>query len=70
MKRWLRVVATLVVSALAVTYIVLKIDLKKTLDILGSASVPWVITSAVLTLVTVLLTAVPGISLWLPRLLR
>ena len=53
MKRWLRVVATLVVSALAVTYIVLKIDLKKTLDILGSASVPWVIASAVLTLVTV-----------------
>jgi uncharacterized protein (TIRG00374 family) len=53
MKRWLRVVATLVVSALAVTYIVLKIDLGKTLDILGSASVPWVIASAVLTLVTV-----------------
>ena len=53
MKRWVRVVATLVVSALAVTYIVLKIDLGKTLDILGSASVPWVIASAVLTLVTV-----------------
>ena len=53
MKRWLRVVATLVVTALAVTYIVLKIDLRKTLDILGSASVPWVIASAVLTLVTV-----------------
>ena len=53
MKRWLRVVATLVVTALAVAYIVLKIDLGKTLDILGSASVPWVIASAVLTLVTV-----------------
>ena len=33
--------ATLVVTALAVAYIVAKIDLGKTLDILGSASVPW-----------------------------
>ena len=31
MKRWLRVGATLVVTALAVAYIVLKIDLGKTL---------------------------------------
>ena len=53
MKRWLRVVATLVVTALAVAYIVLKIDLGKTLDILGSASVPWLLASAFLTLVTV-----------------
>jgi uncharacterized membrane protein YbhN (UPF0104 family) len=53
MRRWLRVVATLVVTALAVTYIVLKIDLGKTLDILGSASVPWLLASVFLTLVTV-----------------
>ena len=53
MKRWLRVVATLVVSALAVTYIVLKIDLSKTLHIIGSASVPWLLASAFLTIVTV-----------------
>ena len=53
MSRPLRVSATLVVSALAVAYIVYKIDLRKTLDILGSASVPWVVTSAILTLITV-----------------
>ena len=40
MKRWLRVVATLVVSALAVAYIVLKIDLGKTLDILALGERP------------------------------
>jgi uncharacterized protein (TIRG00374 family) len=57
MKRWLRVVATLVVTALAVTYIVLKIDVGKTLHILGSASVPWLLASALLTLVTVPLMA-------------
>ena len=53
MNRPLRVAATLVVSALAVAYILLKIDLGKTAHILGSASVPWVIASAFLTLVTV-----------------
>src|SRR3954469_7226993 len=53
MRRGLRVAATLVVSALAVTYIVLKIDIGKTLDILQAASVPWVVASAVLTLITV-----------------
>ena len=53
MRRTLRVVATLVVSTLAITYIVLKIDLDKTLHILGSASLPWVLASAVLTIVTV-----------------
>ena len=53
MSRPLRISATLVVSALAVAYIVYKIDLRKTLDILGSASVPWVVTSAILTLITV-----------------
>jgi uncharacterized protein (TIRG00374 family) len=53
MKRPLRVAATLLVSALAVAYILNKIDLGKTAHILGSASVPWVVLSAVLTLVTV-----------------
>jgi glycosyltransferase 2 family protein len=53
MSRPLRVALTLVVSAAAVTYILHKIDLGKTAHILGSASVPWVIASAALTLVTV-----------------
>jgi uncharacterized protein (TIRG00374 family) len=53
MKRPLRVAATLLVSALAVAYILDKIDLGKTVHILGSASVPWVVLSTVLTLVTV-----------------
>jgi uncharacterized protein (TIRG00374 family) len=53
MKRPLRVAATLLVSALAVAYILDKIDLGKTAHILGSASVPWVVLSTVLTLVTV-----------------
>ncbi|HZO34856.1 MAG TPA: lysylphosphatidylglycerol synthase transmembrane domain-containing protein [Gaiellaceae bacterium] len=53
MSRPLRVAATLIVSAAAVTYILVKIDLGKTVDILGSANVPWVLLSAALTLVTV-----------------
>jgi glycosyltransferase 2 family protein len=53
MKRGLRVLATLIVSSLAVAYILLKIDLGKTVRILGAASPAWVIVSAVLTLVTV-----------------
>jgi uncharacterized protein (TIRG00374 family) len=53
MKRGLRVLATLIVSSLAVAYILLKIDLGKTVRILGDASPAWVIVSAVLTLVTV-----------------
>jgi glycosyltransferase 2 family protein len=53
MSRPLRIGATLVVTSLAVAYILLKIDLGKTAHILGSASVPWVVASAVLTLVTV-----------------
>jgi uncharacterized protein (TIRG00374 family) len=53
MKRPLRVAATLLVSALAIAYILNKIDLGKTAHILGSASVPWVVLSVVLTLVTV-----------------
>ena len=53
MKRWLRVALTLVVSSLAVAYILHKIDLHKTFDILGNASVPWVLLSVFLTVVTV-----------------
>ena len=52
-RRPVRIAATLLVSSLAVAYILTKIDLGKTFDILGSASVPWVIASALLTLVTV-----------------
>jgi uncharacterized protein (TIRG00374 family) len=53
MKRWIRVGATLFVTAAAVTYIVTKVDLGKTAHIVGSASVPWLVLSAALTLVTV-----------------
>ena len=42
MKRSLRVVLTLIVTAAAVTYILVKIDLGKTAHILGTASVPWI----------------------------
>jgi uncharacterized protein (TIRG00374 family) len=53
MKRWLRVAATLLVTAAAVAYVLSKIDLGKTLHILGSASPGWVVVSGVLTVVTV-----------------
>jgi hypothetical protein len=53
MKRWLRVVATLVVTSAAVAYILSKIDVGKTLHIIGDASVPWLVLAASLTLVTV-----------------
>ena len=78
MKRWLRVAATLLVTSGAVAYILLKIDLGKTWDILSSASLWWIALSALLTLVTVspmawrwqLLLAVRGLHervLWLTR---
>jgi glycosyltransferase 2 family protein len=53
MRRTLRVALTLIVTAAAVAYIIDKIDLRKTAHILGSASVPWVVASIVLTLITV-----------------
>jgi uncharacterized protein (TIRG00374 family) len=53
MKRSVKVAATLLVTALAVAYILSKVDLGKTKDILTSASVPWVLLSGVLTVVTV-----------------
>jgi uncharacterized membrane protein YbhN (UPF0104 family) len=53
MKRRLRVLATLVVTGAAVAYILSKVDVGKTVDIIKSASVPWLVLSAALTLVTV-----------------
>src|SRR5262249_31699068 len=53
MSRRLRITATLLVSSLAVAYIVYKINLHQTVEILRSASVPWVVLSAILTLITV-----------------
>ncbi len=54
MSRRLRVAATLVVSALAIGYILLKIDVGKTAHIIGTAKVGWVALSAFLIVVTVL----------------
>jgi uncharacterized membrane protein YbhN (UPF0104 family) len=53
MKRAVRVAATLTVTAAAVAYILTKVDLGRTKDILVDASVPWVLLSAALTVVTV-----------------
>jgi uncharacterized protein (TIRG00374 family) len=52
-RRGVRVAATLVVTGAAVAYILSKIDLRKTFDIIGNASLPWLVLSAALTLVTV-----------------
>src|SRR3954469_107972 len=53
MKRWVRVVATLVVTAVAVAYLLFNTDPSKSLHTLDPASVPWLIASAFLTIVTV-----------------
>jgi uncharacterized protein (TIRG00374 family) len=53
MKRAVKVAATLLVTSLAVAYILSKVDLGKTKDIIADASVPWLVVSAILTLVTV-----------------
>jgi glycosyltransferase 2 family protein len=52
-RRSVRVLATVVVTGLAVGYLISKVDLGKTLHILGSASLGWLVLSAVLTLGTV-----------------
>jgi len=52
-SRSLKIAATLLVTSLAVAYILSKVDLGKTWDILTSASVPWLLLSALFTLVTV-----------------
>ncbi len=53
MKHWLRVAATLLVTGGAVAYILTKVDLGKTWDILRAASPGWIALSAFLTLITV-----------------
>ena len=53
MKRRLRIAATLLVTGGAVAYILFKIDLGKTWDILRAASPWWIALAAVLTLITV-----------------
>jgi uncharacterized protein (TIRG00374 family) len=78
MKPWLRVAATLLVTATAVAYVLSKIDLGKTWDILRSASAGWILLSAALTIVTVppmawrwqRLLAVRGVHERLPWLTR
>jgi hypothetical protein len=78
MKHWLRLAATLLVTGGAVAYVLFKIDLGKTWDILRAASPWWIALSAVLTLITVppmawrwqLLLAARGVVerlLWLTR---
>ena len=52
-SRWFRLGGTLVVTALAGGYIVWKIDVRKTLDILGSADPAWLCLSAFLMFITV-----------------
>jgi uncharacterized protein (TIRG00374 family) len=53
MRRSLRVGLTLAVTAAAVAYLISKVDLRKTIDIISNASVPWLVLSAVLTIITV-----------------
>jgi len=52
-KRWFRVAATVLVTGVAAAYLVSKVDLRKTVDTIANASIPWLVLSAVLTLVTV-----------------
>jgi glycosyltransferase 2 family protein len=52
-NRWVRLVATLVVTGLAAAYIVSRVDLGKTAHIIGNASWWWLALSAFLTLITV-----------------
>jgi uncharacterized protein (TIRG00374 family) len=52
MNRRLRVAATLLVTALAAAYVIFKVDLGKTLDIVRSASPWWLAASAILTIAT------------------
>lgn len=53
MKRWLRVAATLLVTSAAIAYVLSKIDIGKTWDTITGASVPWLLLSTVLTMITV-----------------
>ena len=53
MKRFLRVAATLLVTSAALAYILTQIHVVKTWHIIENASIPWLVASAALTLVTV-----------------
>jgi uncharacterized protein (TIRG00374 family) len=53
-KRWFRLGGTLVVTLLAGIYILSKVDVRKTLDIIGSASPAWLSLSIFLMFVTVI----------------
>jgi uncharacterized protein (TIRG00374 family) len=53
MSRWLRIAATLVVTSTAIAYILTQIHPRRTWHIIENASVPWLLLSAALTLVTV-----------------
>ena len=77
-RRRVRVLGTLVVTSLAVGYVISKVDLSTTVDTIRDASIPWLVLSAVLTLVTVppmawrwrLLLAVRGVKESVPWLTR
>jgi uncharacterized protein (TIRG00374 family) len=78
MKRAARIAATLLISGAALAYILTRIDVGKTLHIIGSASPGWLVLSAALTLVTVppmswrwqRLLAARGVREQLPWLIR
>jgi hypothetical protein len=78
MKRAARITATLVISGAAVAYILMRIDIGKTLHIIGSAGPGWLVLSAALTMVTVppmawrwqRLLAARGVHEQLPWLIR
>jgi uncharacterized protein (TIRG00374 family) len=53
MKRTARIVGTIVVTGLATAYIVAKVDIRKTIDILGSADLWWLVLSGALVLLSV-----------------
>ncbi len=58
MKRPVRIGLTILVTAAAVAYVVSKVDIGKTVDIIRDASVPWLVVAAVLTILSVPPTAV------------
>ena len=60
MSRRARLIATLVVSGVALGYILLKIDVRKTIDIIRDASPSWIALSAFLILITI----VPMVWRW------
>jgi glycosyltransferase 2 family protein len=52
-NRWFRLGATVVVTGLAALYLISKIDIRKTADIIGNASLAWLFFSLGMTVVTV-----------------